>query len=85
MVQTASRRTGLLLETYVRYLRERRKWSEDSLLNLDNSTHAIVECLADPETREAYPSRGLVMGYVQSGKTANFAGVVARAADAGIG
>ncbi|SET90520.1 Z1 domain-containing protein, partial [Variovorax sp. OV084] len=30
-----------------------------------------------------YSSRGLVMGYVQSGKTANFTGVVARAADAG--
>jgi Z1 domain len=70
-------------KSYMRYLREHRKWSEDAILNLDNSTRAIVECLANPESRDAYPSRGLVMGYVQSGKTSNFAGVVARAADAG--
>jgi hypothetical protein len=69
--------------TYIRYLQQRRGWEEDSLLNLDNTTRAIVECLADPESTESYGSRGLVMGYVQSGKTANFTGVVARAADAG--
>jgi hypothetical protein len=69
--------------TYVRCLRERRGWDEDSLLNMDNSTRAIMECLANPESAESYASRGLVMGYVQSGKTANFTGVVARAADAG--
>ena len=69
--------------TYLKYLRERRGWDEASLLNLDNSTRAIVECLANPESPGGYASRGLVMGYVQSGKTANFTGVVARAADAG--
>jgi hypothetical protein len=69
--------------TYVRYLQERRKWDDASVLDIDNSTRAIVECLANPESKDSYASRGLVMGYVQSGKTANFAGVVARAADAG--
>jgi hypothetical protein len=69
--------------TYVRYLKQKRRWHDDSLLSLGNTTRAIVECLADPEAPAAYASRGLVMGYVQSGKTANFAGVVARAADAG--
>ena len=68
---------------YIRYLRERRRWDEASLLDMDNSTRAVVESLADPESKGSYASRGLVMGYVQSGKTANFAGVVARAADAG--
>lgn len=69
--------------TYRRYLQAQRGWEEDSLLNLDNNTQSIVECLADPESPDSYASRGLVMGYVQSGKTANFTGVVARAADAG--
>jgi len=69
--------------TYIRYLAERRGWDEASLLNMDNSTRAVVECLANPESPAAYASRGLVMGYVQSGKTANFTGVAARAADAG--
>jgi hypothetical protein len=70
-------------KTYLQYLRERRHWPEESLLNLNNSTRAVVECLSDPEAKKAYSSRGLVMGYVQSGKTANFIGVAARAADAG--
>lgn len=69
--------------TYVGYLRQRRGWSSVAVLNLDNSTRGILECLSNPESNTAYSSRGLVMGYVQSGKTANFAGVVARAADAG--
>lgn len=68
---------------YGRYLRERRGWDDDAILNLDNTTRAIVERLSDPEAIAGYSSRGLVMGYVQSGKTANFTGVVARAADAG--
>jgi hypothetical protein len=69
--------------SYRNYLHARRHWESESLLDLDNSTRAIVEHLANPEATEAYASRGLVMGYVQSGKTSNFAGVVARAADAG--
>jgi hypothetical protein len=69
--------------TYAGYLKEKRKWDEASVVNLDNATRSIVECLANPEAPAAYASRGLVMGYVQSGKTANFMGVAARAADAG--
>lgn len=69
--------------TYRRYLQAVRGWKERSLIGLDNDTRAVLECLSNPEASEAYGSRGLVMGYVQSGKTANFAGVIARAADAG--
>ena len=69
--------------SYVKYLRERSEWSDVALLTLDNSTRSILECLSNPESKNVYSSRGLVMGYVQSGKTANFAGLVARSADAG--
>ncbi|MGQ0589134.1 MAG: Z1 domain-containing protein [Sphingosinicella sp.] len=58
-------------------------WAEDSLIQLDDSTNSIVERLADPTDEKAWQSKGLVIGYVQSGKTANFTGVVAKAADAG--
>jgi hypothetical protein len=68
---------------YTGYLKNTKGWDKRSILSLDNTTHAIVECLANPESRDVYASRGLVMGYVQSGKTANFSGVIARAADAG--
>jgi hypothetical protein len=70
-------------QTYKAYLKEKKVWQDRSLMGLDNDTRAILECLSNPESVDAYASRGLVMGYVQSGKTANFAGVIARAADAG--
>lgn len=69
--------------TYKRYLQSVRGWEGPSIVSLENSTRAIVERLSDPESPDAYSSRGLVVGFVQSGKTANFAGVVARAGDAG--
>jgi hypothetical protein len=68
---------------YANYLRTRKGWSEDQILGLEESTRLVTERLSDPESQEIYPVRGLVVGYVQSGKTANFTGVVARAADAG--
>ena len=36
-----------------------------------------------PDSGARHQSKGLVVGYVQSGKTANFTGVVAKAIDAG--
>ncbi len=50
---------------------------------LDEASDRVVELLADPSDEAAYQSKGLVVGYVQSGKTANFTGVVAKAVDAG--
>jgi hypothetical protein len=67
---------------YARQL-EAQGWHEDSLIQLNDSTASIVERLADPTADSAYQSKGLVIGYVQSGKTANFTGVIAKAVDAG--
>ncbi|MBY5917754.1 Z1 domain-containing protein [Rhizobium leguminosarum] len=61
----------------------RQGWPDESIINLDDSTTSVIERLADPTSDEAYQSKGLVVGYVQSGKTANFTGVLAKAADAG--
>lgn len=70
-------------DAYERQLRTVHKWPQDSIIALDDSTRSIVERFSDPTRPEAYQSRGLVIGYVQSGKTANFTGVIARAVDAG--
>ena len=58
-------------------------WSGDAIANLDESTSDIVGRLADPAGETSYQSKGLVVGYVQSGKTANFTGITAKAIDAG--
>jgi hypothetical protein len=67
---------------YCDYLVER-GWKEDSIAALGLNTRRVVERLSDPEREDAYQAKGLVVGYVQSGKTANFTGVAARAIDAG--
>lgn len=43
----------------------------------------VLRQLHDPQRSTAFQSRGLVVGYVQSGKTANYTALAARAADAG--
>jgi hypothetical protein len=64
-------------------LLRRKGWSDAAVSGLDEAAHAVVERLADPSRENAYGARGLVVGYVQSGKTANFTGVTAKAIDAG--
>ena len=68
---------------YVDYLRTRRGWPAEAIVNLDMATTRVVERLIDPSRKEAGQTKGLVVGYVQSGKTANFTGVIAKAIDAG--
>lgn len=63
-------------------LREER-WTDDALRDLDESSTKVVAQLPNPHGPGAYDCRGLVLGYVQSGKTTNFTAVIAKAADAG--
>ncbi|MEP9417653.1 Z1 domain-containing protein [Gordonia sp. VNQ95] len=58
-------------------------WETTTVDDLGVATTAVVQRLADPTRDEPYQSKGLVVGYVQSGKTANFTGVIAKAIDAG--
>ncbi len=46
-------------------------------------TDTIVDLAGDPKIDGAWSRRGLVVGHVQSGKTANYLGVINKAADAG--
>lgn len=68
---------------YSDYLVSSGKMSPDTIVKLDSATSKVVERLTDPAQFEARQAKGLVVGYVQSGKTANFTGVIAKAIDAG--
>lgn len=59
------------------------KLDAESIAEIDAVTTDIVGRLADPAAGTPYQSKGLVVGHVQSGKTANFTGVIAKAIDAG--
>lgn len=64
---------------------ERKNGQEESsriINSIDFETDTILKNMENP-LRSDFDSRGLVVGYVQSGKTANFTALIAKAADAG--
>lgn len=68
---------------YKYYLRTEKKWPELVIDSLDETSDEILDLLGNPTTGEPFDRKGLVMGYVQSGKTANFTGVINKAFDVG--
>lgn len=49
----------------------------------DVVTDRVLDRLGDPKNNAAWSRRGMVVGHVQSGKTANYTGLICKAADAG--
>lgn len=64
------------------YLLSYKGWSAPSVRSLDEATDRISAQIEAPTT-DQFDVRGLVLGYVQSGKTANFTALIAKAADVG--
>jgi hypothetical protein len=64
------------------YLLTTKNWPAPAVRSLDESTDRILAEMASPET-ESFDIRGLVLGFVQSGKTANFTALIAKSADVG--
>ena len=57
--------------------------SESAIDGLDRSTDTILGLLEEPNRQDTFDRRGLVVGHVQSGKTASYTGLICKAADAG--
>ena len=64
------------------YLRSQPKWKPHQIASVAEESLRIIS-KTTPAGRAEFQCRGLVVGYVQSGKTANFTAVAARAADVG--
>lgn len=60
----------------------RKRWNQADLSLLDDASTKVVSLLQPPGLG-AFQTRGLVVGYVQSGKTTNFTAVISKAADVG--
>lgn len=69
-------------DRYVTYLKKLGR-PADVITSTEKSTKAIIERLGDPRKDIQTLQKGLVLGSVQSGKTANFNGVINRGIDAG--
>lgn len=67
------------------YLLNTRKWPEEDVTGIDDASNEVVSLLENPRDPEKpqFSCRGLVVGHVQSGKTANMTAVIAKALDAG--
>lgn len=57
-------------------------WLPQSVKAMDDTTDRILRRLPSPSENQ-FDVRGLVLGYIQSGKTANFTATIAKAADCG--
>ena len=69
-------------EAYRDYLDET-GWSGKAVRLIQDSGDALLKLLHDPNQHQSFKTYGLVIGQVQSGKTANYTGLLCRAADAG--
>jgi hypothetical protein len=68
---------------YKKFLEEVKHWNPRVTGNLGRVSDEIVDYLGDPESDAPFQRRGLVLGDVQSGKTANYTAICNKAADTG--
>jgi hypothetical protein len=70
-------------DRYRNYLVRKKGFPPDVVRSLDKLTDKILDHTEDPKKEGKWIRRGLVVGHVQSGKTANYTGLMCKAADAG--
>lgn len=68
---------------YSIYLEKNKHFSKAVIENIDDVCDEITDLLGDPTIDMEFQRRGLIIGDVQSGKTANFIGLMCKASDAG--
>lgn len=69
---------------YYKYLYEEKGWERSAIKkSIDNTTDTLLNSIADPRKGVSEERRAMVVGYVQSGKTANYIGLINKALDAG--
>ncbi|MEJ2866733.1 Z1 domain-containing protein [Actinomycetospora sp. OC33-EN08] len=61
---------------------DRKNFGQSNIESVDESSTKVLSLLDHPK-QDKYRTRGLVVGFVQSGKTTNFTAVMAKAADRG--
>lgn len=69
---------------YIEYLRKDKEFPVAAIAQTEKLTDDILDRLFDPQMEKVkIAKKGLVVGQVQSGKTANYIGLICKAADAG--
>lgn len=75
---------GFYWERYRAYLKSIKRWGLEVIKRLNDTTDGIMDDLGDPkDSARPFQRRGLLLGDVQSGKTATYTAVCNKASDAG--
>lgn len=71
-------------DRYRTYLTDKMNFGVNIVNDLENDTlRSLMNFIGDPNAKENYLRRGLIIGDVQSGKTSTYTGLICKAADAG--
>lgn len=68
---------------YFTYLERQKHWTRSTVDNLKHDSEAILCFLGNPKDKIEWHRKGLMIGDVQAGKTANYTAAICKAADAG--
>lgn len=68
---------------YFNYLLGPKKWAKGSVDSIDETSDQILDHCGDPKADYDFFVKGLVVGDIQSGKTANYTALINKAVDAG--
>jgi len=67
---------------YRSYLLQDKEFQPSVVDKMDDILDTLTDLLGNPDTETGFQRRGLILGDVQSGKTANYTGLICKAADA---
>lgn len=70
-------------DRYRKYLLSDKGFSPVVVNTMDDVLDTLTDLLGDPTREVSYNRKGLIMGDVQSGKTANYTGLICKAVDSG--
>lgn len=74
---------GFYWNRYKKFLKDKKHWSPDVVNRLHTTTNEVMDDLGNPNDKDRpFQRRGLLLGDVQSGKTATYTAICNKAADA---
>lgn len=74
---------GFFWNRYKKYLKEKKHWSTEVVNRIHTTTNDVMDDLGNPNDKgRPFQRRGLLLGDVQSGKTATYTAICNKAADA---
>ena len=79
----AHKNDGFYWNRFRDYLIKVKKWSKEVVHRLNETTDDIMDYLGNPNSGKMFNRRGLLLGDVQSGKTATYTAICNKATDAG--